>query len=864
MFRFLSSHCPLVVLFCMAGPLAAQEATVPGDVLVMLHPGADPHALAKDLHLPGLTVAGEVSVPMRTWLFRYDPARVPQEAALRAFRGHAGVQLAQANHVIEERAAPNDPLYPQQWWHQNIQSALAWNTTTGGVTASGDTIVVAIIEKADLTHPDLLANAWVNRHEIPGNGIDDDGNGYVDDVRGWDPQALNDEVYSGSHGTRVAGMIGAVGNNGLQVAGVNWHVKMMPVNYANTQEASVLAAYTYPLVMRRLYNSTGGAKGAFVVATNASWGLDGGQPANAPIWCAVYDTLGTAGILNCASTTNSNVDVDVVGDLPTACPSPYMISVTATNANDMRTTAGYGATTIDLGAPGTNVLTTTLDGGTGTSTGTSFASPLTAGVVALLYSVPCPSLSILAHNNPQAAADQVRAALLNGVDQVGNLPGQTVTGGRVNSANSVQLLMDGCAACPPPYGLAIASGAIGSATVEWNAVPGTYWLRYRTVGGTAWNTVAAGGAHSMALADLEVCAPYEFQAGIECGDEVVYGPVVAWTSEGCCTPPLTVAATPVDSTAALVEWSTVLAAESYGLRWRGAGEVEWNDLQDELTGNSMALTGLVPCSDIEVQMGSVCEVNDSEWSASVLMHVPGCGHCLEGTFCSSRGNSTQYEWIGLVQVGDINRSSTSDGGYASVEVTAQTTELRLGQTYPISLAPGYAIFAYSESFTVWLDSNHDGQFTANERLYAGLTNSATQPLQGTITVPANALPGPTRLRVLMKSTEPPASGCGVYNYGETEDYCVTLVDSTMGIGEIPAVPVQLFPQPADQVLHLRLQHPGMLRIVVRDIMGRTVAGEYFTDGALSLPTAAWGAGLYQFSIWEGEKPLARGNFMVVH
>jgi subtilisin family serine protease len=143
--------------------------------------------------------------------------------------------------------------------------------------------------------------------------------------------------------------------------------------------------------MRRLYNETDGEKGAFVVATNASWGINGGEPADSPLWCAMYDSLGAQGVLNCGATANNNVDVDVVGDLPTACPSDFMISVTATNIDDMRTFSAYGATTIDVGAPGDNVYTTSISGGYGTTSGTSFASPLTAGVIGLLYSAPCAS-----------------------------------------------------------------------------------------------------------------------------------------------------------------------------------------------------------------------------------------------------------------------------------------------------------------------------------------------------------------------------------------------------------------------------------------------------------------------------------------
>lgn len=856
-------------LLLASGAVWAQARFVPGDVLVMLRPGVEARTVADDLArvqgtVTSVYVEREVSAPMRAWLYRFDAQAIGQDAMVKAFWAHPGVQLAQNNHVIEQRqTTPNDPLFTQQWWHQNIQSELAWDITTGGLTATGDTIVVAIIEQADLTHPDLAANAWTNRGEIAGNGIDDDGNGYVDDVRGWNPQSMNDNVYSGSHGTQVAGMVGAVGNNGNQVVGVNWNVKLMPLHYQNTQEASVLAAYTYPLVMRRLFNSSGGTRGAFVVATNASWGVNGGQPANAPLWCAMYDTLGTAGILNCGSTTNNNVNVDQVGDLPTACPSDFMISVTATNSQDMRTFSGYGATTVDLGAPGENVRTTAINGGTTAPSGTSFASPLTAGVIALMYSVPCPSLAALAHNDPMEAALRVRQALFNGVDHVGNLAGQTVTGGRVNAYNSVQLLMDSCEACPAPYNLTATSEAIGSTTISWNAMPGTYALRYRPVGGNTWTTVEGLSGLSLDINGLETCQAYEVQASATCnGQTGDFGPSFVFVSEGCCNAPLTITAEVVDSTGANITWSSVLASETYSLRYREIGEQEWTELH-ELTGNGAVITGLTPCSDIEIQMGTVCEVNDSPWSASVQLHVPGCGQCVEGVFCTSRGENTTYEWIALVNIGDIERSSGSDGGYAGVNTTAQTTDLIIGNTYPIQLKPGYSLFAYQESFTVWVDLDRDGQFSVDERLLQTMTNSP-QPLNGTITIPSTATPGPARLRVLMKDSNHPADGCLVYPYGETEDYCVNLVDSTTGVGEIPgSVPVQVWPNPADRALNIAIGAPAPVRLLVTDPSGRTLMDRTFSGNTI-VDTGTLANGLYSYHIEQGGAVVARGSFVVVH
>jgi subtilisin family serine protease len=145
--------------------------------------------------------------------------------------------------------------------------------TTGGLTVQGDTIVVAVIDcGADITHEDL--NFWKNYLEIPGNGIDDDTNGYVDDFDGWNAQSQTGVITSCSHGTHVSGIIGAIGNNTTGVVGVNWNVKIMPVQPSSTNEALVVAAYTYVYNMRRLYNQTNGAKGAFIVATNSSFGVN--------------------------------------------------------------------------------------------------------------------------------------------------------------------------------------------------------------------------------------------------------------------------------------------------------------------------------------------------------------------------------------------------------------------------------------------------------------------------------------------------------------------------------------------------------------------------------------------------------------
>lgn len=859
-----ASLLTLFVLLFLAGPVRSQSAYVPGDILVMLAPGASPDALVRDLarmgdRSTGIWVAQEVSAPMRAWLLHYDALDIPHEVMLRHVRAHRSVQIAQSNHVVEERTVPNDPQYGQQWHHQNIDSEAAWEITTGGVTSSGDTIVVCIIERADLAHADLQANAWRNQHEIAGNGIDDDANGYVDDVRGWNPTSNNDDVYSGGHGTQVAGMIGATGNNGTQVVGANWHVKMMPVHYASTQEAAVLAAYTYPLVMRRLYNSSNGERGAFIVATNASWGINYGDPEDAPLWCAMYDTLGTAGVLNCGATANSQINVDVDGDLPTGCGSDFMISVTATNAADQRTFSAYGATTIDVGAPGDNVFTTSIGGGTGSTSGTSFASPLTAGVIGLLYSAPCNSLMSLVHADPAAGALYVRQALLDGVDPVPGLVGFTVTGGRINSYNSLRAILDACGSCPQPYNLTAAQPTIGSADLSWSsAVADRFNLRYRPVGATEWTVEEGITVTHFTVDGLVPCTSYEYQLAADC-DTVVsdYGTSFVLVSEGCCSAPVAAVAA-VDSSSVTLQWPTVLAAGSYEIRYRTAGSNIWSQVAGG-SGTQLVLDQLPTCSDLELQTRSICAGVPGEWSSTLELHTTGCGECVEGTYCTSSGGSTEYEWIEQVQIGTIDHQSGNDNGYADF-TAEQGTTLLTGQTYPIVLVPGYSGFSYGERFSIYIDVDEDGSFETTEVFYQA-TSNATGPLSADLVIPVGTPQGQFRMRVVMRYDAPAVDGCTSFSEGETEDYCVTIELNT-GVNDGQRQQATIFPNPADEQLTLLWPQAQGERLQVLDAAGRVVLQHRLTGERTLLSTVALAPGLYVYRILHQGLEQAQGRFVV--
>ena len=440
------------VTLLTVGATAVAQSHLPGEFIVMFHNDQDGAKWAAEY---GLEHVDALSPRAHIHLFRAQGETTSAQdwAVLRTLREDARIEAAQFNHTVQNRETlPNDPQLGQQWHHvengdHDIDSDLAWDITTGGAAADGSRIVVAVLEGggSNYNHVDLIENHWVNEAEIPGNGVDDDENGFIDDYNGWNSGSNNDAIAAGGHGTSVSGMIGAVGDNGVGGVGVNWDVDIMQVDMGGgLTESNVIAAYNYPFEMRAIFNESDGARGAFVVATNASWGIDLANPANYPVWCAYYDDLGEQGILNCGATANAQYNIDTQGDMPTGCSSPYMVSVTATDDNDVRTFSAYGATTIDLGAPGDAVFLPSGTSGYGNTSGTSFASPCVAGAIALVYSAPCPDLMGLALSNPQAAADLVLGYILDGTDEVSNLIGETVTGGRLNVYNALELALANC------------------------------------------------------------------------------------------------------------------------------------------------------------------------------------------------------------------------------------------------------------------------------------------------------------------------------------------------------------------------------------------------------------------------------------
>ncbi len=427
-----------------------EDNRILNEFIVMLKPAHSIDALLQNTI--SLKVKEVLSPRMNIYLLERNSTETPDDFLL-SLKRNEHVKLAQFNHTgIKERSLiPNDSYFNQQWNMLNagqggglpgadIQATDAWAINHDAVTCAGDSVVIAIVDGTiDLNHEDV--NFFTNYNEIPGNGIDDDGNGYIDDVNGWNSYQNNGNVQgTNDHTMHLAGIAAAKGDDSVGVAGVCWGAKIIPVIYGTTTENNVVKAYDYVREMRLLYNSTFGTKGAYIVATNSSFGIDFGTPAAYPIWCLMYDSMGYVGILSAAATANLNIDVDVQGDMPTTCPSNYLIAVTNTTRTDSRNSAGYGKINIDLGAPGTMIYSTVHGNGYALNTGTSMAAPHVAGTVAAMYSAACCALIDYSYEHPDEAALLIRDYILQGTEWLSSMNNITTTNGRLNLYRAIMNL----------------------------------------------------------------------------------------------------------------------------------------------------------------------------------------------------------------------------------------------------------------------------------------------------------------------------------------------------------------------------------------------------------------------------------------
>lgn len=445
----------VLLSFCCSILLATQgysTSTAEQPVIVQLEEGADPAVLAQRIS-ENSPVNGEFyyvrKVSKRQSLHLYHFKGVGSEAKklIPYINSLRGVSAAFIPHRLESRSTePDDPFYANQWHMDIINAPMVWDITTGGSTEDGQEIVIALMDYGfQVDHPDLIDNIWTNPGEVPDDGIDNDGNGYTDDYLGLNVQKGNDDHPQDFHGTGTAGILGAKGNNGLGVSGINWNVKILlfsPMEYTY----HVTEALEYCMDLREKYNSSGGSEGAFIVATSLSLGVPSAFPESSVelgMWCELYDEAGELGILNAVAAPNANVDIGLDGDMPSLCPGISIISVTNSDRSDRKVIdAGYNAEFVDLAAPGDESYTTDLRSEYREFGGCSASTPHVAGAIGLLYSLPFEDFVTIINNDPSKAALLVREAIMEGTEPLSTLENVTVTGGRLDLFGSMEKLRE--------------------------------------------------------------------------------------------------------------------------------------------------------------------------------------------------------------------------------------------------------------------------------------------------------------------------------------------------------------------------------------------------------------------------------------
>lgn len=857
-----------------------SRLALPGELLVSLRSDTRPEELARRYEsvFGYRKVAGpdKVADLLRVWLFHCDTTEHGENEALNWFRQQPEVNLVQHNHRLDYRSEPpppalllpNDPLYSSQWQYDNsgangglanadLDAPDAWTITTGGLSAANDTIVVAVIDGGvDAFHPDLAPNLWVNWADLPGDQIDNDGNGYVDDTRGWNVYAGNDDIAGNlnTHGTPVSGIVGARGNNNIGVTGVNWQVKILFVA-GNGQESAILSAYDYVLKARQRYNATNGQKGAFVVAVNCSWGINYGQPADAPLWCAAFDSLGAAGILSAAATANQPIDVDVLGDLPTACTSDFLIAVTSLdNADQKAANAAWGAQSIDLGAYGQNVFTLSAGGGYGPQSGTSFAAPQVSGAIALLYSAPCPNLIALAKTHPAEAALWAKALILESAVPVPALDGITLSNGRLNLRSLLEHYQAQCSDCPSPFSLQASSISTSSAVLKWLEIDDFQYvnLRWRQAGEPLWNYQNNVTAPFF-LSNLQACTEYEFSvyAGCSSGQTSGWAETLSFKTDGCCLPPASVWTEAVSSSMAVLAWENVTAALGYKVRLRAIGG-PWQMVETD-TISVFPWPALLPCTSYEAQVQTRCDTGNTLYSASCFFTTTGCGVCTDANYCPAAAGLAQEEWIAAVQIGDWVNASGGQYGYqdftGNLSGTPEFTPLA---SIPVTITPGFTGTPYKEYFRIFVDFNADGDFDDAGELAFDPGFALDAPISGYLQTPDFWAFGPTRFRVMMKykgvQNLPPVA-CETFDYGQVEDYCALLTVGGLKANDSRAPEqIHIFPQPAQDEVALEISdlEDEKFDLKIWGQFGNLVfeARKCLDNGHCKLSTTRWPPGIY--------------------
>ncbi|UCG50444.1 MAG: S8 family serine peptidase [Candidatus Latescibacterota bacterium] len=453
-----------------------QNQTNPGEpvyvqnqVIVKFRDSSPDRAASRDPLTPSSRLKARIaSIGAELWQI----SGMTVEEAIEHFKSNPLIEYVEPNYYVTmDGTFPNDARFDELWGLYNsgekggkhdadIDATNAWDIDTG------TNVLIGVVDTGgDYNHEDLAANIFTNPNEIPNNGVDDDHNGYVDDVRGWDfVDDDNDPMDDVSHGTHVSGTIAAVGNNSVGIVGVCWSARILPLKTLDAAGRGTV----FDAAQAIDYATTMGAR-----ITNHSWsasGVIGGETLRLSI-----ENARDAGALVVTSAGNSRLNVDLFGAIPQRFDTDNIIAVANTTRDDKRQVwSSYGPASVDLGAPGTRILSCTPANNYSSYTGTSMSSPHVAGAAALIWSA-APELSYI----------EVKDLILSTTDPLPELEGLTVSGGRLNIGRALARLDS---ISPTPADDLVASAVANEITLQWTAtgddgLSGTaraYDLRYAT------------------------------------------------------------------------------------------------------------------------------------------------------------------------------------------------------------------------------------------------------------------------------------------------------------------------------------------------------------------------------------------------
>jgi subtilisin family serine protease len=627
------------------------------------------------------------------------------EAVVAELMRDPNVRYAHPDYRVKAVLDSNDPNYTNGslWgmYGDTTSPANAFGSQAAEVWAQGyvgsQQVFIGVIDEGiQVTHPDLADNIWTNPHEIAGDGIDNDGNGYIDDVHGWDFFNNDATVFDGgtgdAHGTHVAGTIGGRGGNGQGVVGVNWEVGLISAKFLGatggfTSDAIAAVDYLTDLKLRHGIN---------IVATSNSWGGGGYSQ-------ALQDAInrgGDAGILFIAAAGNDASNTDSVANYPSnyQCTNASrnwdcLVSVASiTSTGGLSSFSNYGATTVDIGAPGSSINSTLPVDTYGSYSGTSMATPHVSGAVALCAAV-----------DQTLSAQELRNAVINSAAPTASLSGRTRTGGRLDASAML-------AACQPAVAAvsgspsALAGTATGSNAIQLSWTDGVsgesfYEVDRGNSSCTAFSTVAtiAAGSTGYTATGLTSATTYCFRvrAVNRFPSTSVYSNDAIVTTQAVAGPatPTGLTTSSITATSITVGWSAVTGATNYTLQWATSSSGPWTTLATQ-TGRSYRHAGRTSGTTYYYQVRANSSAGSSAYSAPVSATTLVAAPTAPSNVAASRSGSTvTVTWRdrSTNETGfDIGRQTRVNNVWSATVVVGSVA----ANTTRFSQAPGTGVYRY--------------------------------------------------------------------------------------------------------------------------------------------------------------------------